>query len=197
MRSKTFTAAAALLATAALMACQGEIPTSTAGASTPQASGDGFGAPVQSGVTFDGQFTQDLCGITVDVDAHETGASFVAEEGLRTKNTGSARFLVTNPANGKALEFRSAGPSTTEVTSIDPDGTLHVTQTFDGLGQIQDADGGPILQFNAGRAVVSGFITPLPGGGFEGTITSITLDGPHPAMNNSPEQCAVVRGALL
>lgn len=198
MSSRTFTSVAALLAVGAIVACQGELPTSATGTSTPRASEGGFGAPVESGILMEGQFTQPLCGITVDVDAHQTGVRFVAEVGLKTRNTGSSRFLVTNPANGKAIDFRDAGPFTTEITSIDPDGTLHVTETSSGLsGQIQDADGGPILQFNAGHAVVSGYVTPLPGGGSEGTITSITLDGPHPAMNNSPEQCAVIRDALL
>lgn len=198
MRSRTFIPVAALLAAGALMACQGDLPTSSAGSSAPAASEGGFGAPVESGVTFDGQFTQDLCGITVDVDAHEVGVSFVAEEGLRTKSAFNTRFLFTNPDNGNAIEVHSAGMATNEITSIDPDGTLHVTQTISGLGgQIQEAGGGRILQFNAGHAVISGFITPLPGGGFEGTITSITLDGPHVAMQNSPEQCAVIRDALL
>lgn len=197
MRSRSLASIAALLAAGALMACQGGLPTSATSAASPRASETAYGQPVTVG-TIRYQQTEDQCGITVNEDIVQSGASFVyGPAGSTSTGTGSILATLTNPDNGKQLVWHSAGPGTVEVTAVYPDGSFDLHEVYDGLGPLLKDPEGPVLFFNAGHAVVDGTITPLPDGSYEGTITSFTLDGPHPAETGSPEFCDVIQGALL
>lgn len=198
MRSRILVSVTAVLAAGTVLACQRDLTTAAKSATTPSLSPTGgYGQPVQAGV-FQGQVTGSVCSIPVTEQVVEGGAAFVAgPSGTRTKHAGIAKLIMTNPDNGKTLEWLSAGPSTTEITAVNPDGSFMVTQTFDGLGPLLKELSGPVLFFDAGHAIISGIITPLPDGTFQGHILSVTLDGPHPAMPGSPSFCTVVDGALL
>lgn len=198
MRSRILVSLTAVLAAGAVLGCQRDLTTAAKSATRPSLSSEGgYGQPVAAGV-FQGQVTGSVCGIAVTEQVVEGGGVFVAgPAGTRTKHAGIAKLIMTNPANGKTLEWLSAGPSTREITAVNPDGSFMVTETFSGLGPLLKEVNGPVLFFDAGHAVVSGIITPLPDGTFQGQILSITVDGPHPAMPGSPDFCAVVDGALL
>lgn len=191
MRSRTLASLAALVAAGALLACKGELPTSAA--STPLKAS--AGAPVSTGaLRFQG--TTSLCDVTpLNEDVTLTGATWGPDGlGNTSKSTGSARFILTNPDNGKAIVWLSAGPSTEEVLQDNGDGSYVVQQIFGGLGPMLKTLQGAILLRNAGYAVIVG--VAFPADPSQNYITSAQIYGPHPAMPLSPDFCAVVDGAL-
>lgn len=189
MRSRTLAPLAALLAAGALMACQNKLPTAVAGPTSPRAS---TGAPVSTGaLRFQG--TTSVCGIALNEDVTLTGATWGPDAlGHPSKSTGSAKFILTNPDNGKAIVWLGAGPVTEEILQDNGGGNYVVQQTFAGLGPMLKTLQGGILLRDAGYAVIVGVVTPTTQ-----YITSAQIYGPHPAAPGSSDFCTVVENALL
>jgi hypothetical protein len=144
---------------------------------------------------FTDSFSDELCGIAVDVEIVVTDNFFVySEESF--KDTASVRATFTNPANGKSIVISNAGQVSGPPPIIDEEaGTITFLTSFKGLPEkIQTVHGAVLL-----RDV--GFVTfadtfDLETGDF---ISSEVLfvKGPHPDLDSDFELfCDVVTGAL-
>jgi hypothetical protein len=143
---------------------------------------------------FTDSFSDEICGIAVDVDLVVTDNFFVYADGT-TKDTSSFKQTFTNPENGKAVVLSGAGQVTGPPPVVDEEaGTITFLTSFKGLPEkIQTAHGAVLLR-DAGIITFADTFD-LETGEF---ISSETIvKGPHPeADSDFTLFCEVISGAL-
>jgi len=144
---------------------------------------------------FTESFSDEICGIPVDVDLVVTDNFFLyADDSF--KDTSSFSSRVTNPANGKSVVISSAGLVSGPAPLVDEEaGTITFFTSFKGLPEkIQTADG-PVLLRDAG-VVTFADTFDLETGDF--ISSEITVNkGPHPELDSDFTLfCEVISEAL-
>ena len=143
---------------------------------------------------FTDSFSDEICGIPVDVDLVVTDNFFLYADGT-FKDTSSIRTTLTNPENGKSVVVSSAGQVTGPPPIIDEEaGTITFLVSFKGLPEkIQTAQGRVLLR-DAG-VITFADTFDLETGEF---ISSETIvKGPHPeAASDFTLFCEVITTAL-
>jgi hypothetical protein len=144
---------------------------------------------------FTESFSDEICGIPVDVDLVVTDNFFLyADDSF--KDTSSFSSTVTNPTNGKSVVISSAGLVSGPAPLVDEEaGTITFFTSFKGLPEkIQTANGRVLLRD-------AGFVTfadtfDLETGDF--ISSEITVNkGPHPELDSDFTLfCEVVSEAL-
>jgi hypothetical protein len=144
---------------------------------------------------FTESFSDEICGIPVDVDLVVTDNFFLyADDSF--KDTSSFSSTVTNPANGKSVVISSAGLVSGPAPIVDEEaGTITFFTSFKGLPEkIQTANGRVLLRD-------AGFVTfadtfDLETGDF--ISSEITVNkGPHPELDSDFTLfCEVISEAL-
>jgi hypothetical protein len=144
---------------------------------------------------FTESFSDEICGIPVDVDLVVTDNFFLyADDSF--KDTSSFMATFTNPANGKSVVISSAGLVSGPAPLVDEEaGTITFFTSFKGLPEkIQTANGRVLLRD-------AGFVTfadtfDLETGDF--ISSEITVNkGPHPELDSDFTLfCEVVSEAL-
>ena len=144
---------------------------------------------------FTDSFSDEICGIPVDVDLVVTDNFFLyADETF--KDTSSVRATFTNPVNGKSVVVSSAGQVTGPPPVVDEEaGTITFLTSFTGLPEkIQTAHGAVLLR-DAGIITFADTFD-LETGEFISSET-IVNKGPHPeADSDFTLFCEVISGAL-
>jgi hypothetical protein len=144
---------------------------------------------------FTESFSDELCGIPVDVDLVVTDNFFVyADESF--KDTSSFMATYTNPVNGKSVVVSSAGLVSGPAPIVDEEaGTITFLTSFKGLPEkIQTANGRVLLR-DAG-VVTFADTFDLETGDF--ISSEITVNkGPHPELDSDFTLfCEVISEAL-
>jgi hypothetical protein len=144
---------------------------------------------------FTESFSDEICGIPVDVDLVVTDNFFLyADESF--KDTSSSSSTVTNPANGKSVVISSAGLVSGPAPLVDEEaGTITFFTSFKGLPEkIQTANGRVLLR-DAG-VVTFADTFDLETGDF--ISSEITVNkGPHPELDSDFTLfCEVISEAL-
>jgi hypothetical protein len=143
---------------------------------------------------FTDSFTDEICGIPVEVDLVVTDNFFLyADESFRDTSSFMATF--TNPVNGKSVVLSSAGQVTGPAPIVDEEaGTITFLVSFKGLPEkIQTADG-PVLLRDAG-VITFADTFDLETGEFISSETIVR--GPHPeADSDFTLFCEVISEAL-
>jgi hypothetical protein len=144
---------------------------------------------------FTESFSDEICGIPVDVDLVVTDNFFLyADDSF--KDTSSFSSTVTNPTNGKSVVISSAGLVSGPAPLVDEEaGTITFFTSFKGLPEkIQTANGRVLLRD-------AGFVTfadtfDLETGDF--ISSEITVNkGPHPELDSDFTLfCEVISEAL-
>jgi hypothetical protein len=143
---------------------------------------------------FTDSFSDEICGIAVDVDLVVTDNFFLYADGT-FKDTSSFRATFTNPVNGKSVVVSSAGQVTGPPPVVDEEaGTITFLTSFTGLPEkIQTAQGAVLLR-DAGLITFADTFD-LETGEFISSETIIK--GPHPeAESDFTLFCEVISGAL-
>jgi len=143
---------------------------------------------------FTDSFSDEICGIAVDVDLVVTDNFFLYADGS-SKDTSSVRATFTNPANGNSVLLSNAGQISVPPPIVDEEaGTITFINSFKGLPEkIQTAQGAVLLR-DAGLITFADTFD-LETGEF---ISSQTIvKGPHPeADSDFTLFCEVITGAL-
>lgn len=147
---------------------------------------------------FHGHFTEtfsdEICGIPVDVNVVVTDNFFLYADGS-FKATGSAKQTFTNPVNGKSVLLSSAGTVTGPPPIVDEEaGTITFLISFKGLPEkIQSAHGRVLLR-DAGIITFAETFDLVTG---EFISSEIIVKGPHPeADSDFTLFCEVISEAL-
>jgi hypothetical protein len=144
---------------------------------------------------FSESFSDEVCGIAVDVDLVVTDNFFLYADGT-FKDTSSVQATWTNPLNGKSVVVSSAGQVTGPPPVIDEEaGTIPFLTSFKGLPEkIQTAHGAVLLR-DAGIITFADTFD-LQTGEFISSETIINK-GPHPeADSDFTLFCDVISEAL-
>jgi hypothetical protein len=140
-------------------------------------------------------FSDELCGVAVDVDLTYTD-NFSVFEDWTAKGTGSSRAVITNPLNGKSVVLSAAGQFR-EVTPVvdETAGTITFLPTVTGLPMKIQTQAGGVLLRDAGLISFADTFD-LETGEFISSQTTVT-HGPHPeAESDFTKSCDVISGAL-
>jgi len=152
--------------------------------------------PVQSWHDhFTDSFSDQLCGIGVDVQLRVTDSFSIFADGS-VKGTGATRGVITNPLNGKSVVLSTAGQFSDVAPVIDEQaGTITLHPTAKGLPQKIQTEHGSVLLRDAG--IISFAHTfDLDDGEFISSQTTVN-NGPHPdADSDFTAFCDVMSGAL-
>jgi hypothetical protein len=143
---------------------------------------------------FTDSFSDEICGIAVDVEIVVTDNFFLYADGT-FKDTSSFKATVTNPENGKSVVISSAGQVTGPPPVVDEEaGTITFLTSFIGLPEkIQTANGAVLLR-DAGIITFADTFD-LETGEFISSETIIK--GPHPeAESDFALFCEVISAAL-
>jgi hypothetical protein len=143
---------------------------------------------------FTDSFSDEVCGIAVDVDVVATDNFFLYPDGT-FKDTSSFRTTFTNPENGNSVVVSSAGQFTGPPPIIDEQaGTITFLTSYKGLPEKIQTARGPVLLRDAG-VITFADTFDLETGEF---ISSETIvNGPHPeADSDFTLFCEVITGAL-
>jgi hypothetical protein len=144
---------------------------------------------------FTDSFSDEICGIAVDVDVVVTDNFFLfADESFR--DTSSVQATFTNPLNGQSVVLSNAGQVTGSAPIVDEEaGTITFLVSFKGLPEkIQTAQGAVLLR-DAGIITFANTFD-LETGEFISSET-IVNKGPHPeADSDFTLFCEVITGAL-
>jgi hypothetical protein len=144
---------------------------------------------------FTDSFSDEVCGIPVDVDLVVTDNFFLYADGS-FKDTSSFRATFTNPVNGKSVVVSSAGQITGPPPIVDEEaGTITFLTSFKGLPEkIQTAQGRVLLR-DAGIITFADTFDLETG---EFISSEITVNkGPHPeADSDFTLFCEVISEAL-
>jgi hypothetical protein len=143
---------------------------------------------------FTDSFSDEICGIAVDVDLVVTDNFFLYADGT-FKDTSSFRATFTNPENGKSVVVSSAGQVTGPPPIVDEEaGTITFLVSFKGLPEKIQTAQGPVRLRDAG-VITFADTFDLETGEF---ISSETIvKGPHPeADSDFTLFCEVITGAL-
>ena len=144
---------------------------------------------------FTDSFSDEICGIPVDVDVVVTDNFFVYADDT-FKDTSSVKQTFTNPANGKSVVLSVAGQITGPPPVVDEEaGTITFLTSYKGLPEkIQTAHGAVLLR-DAGIITFADTFD-LETGEFNSSET-IVNKGPHPeADSDFTLFCEVISGAL-
>jgi hypothetical protein len=144
---------------------------------------------------FTDSFSDEICGIAVDVDLVVTDNFFLYADGT-FKDTSSFQQTFTNPENGQSVVVSSAGQVTGPPPVVDEEaGTITFLTSYKGLPEkIQTAQGAVLLR-DAGIITFADTFD-LETGEFISSET-IVNKGPHPeAESDFTLFCEVITGAL-
>jgi hypothetical protein len=143
---------------------------------------------------FTESFSDEICGIPVDVDLVVTDNFFLyADESF--KDTSSFSSTVTNPLNGKSVVISSAGLVSGPAPIVDEEaGTITFLTSFKGLPEKIQTASGPVLLRDAGFVTFADTFDLETG---EFISSEITVKGPHPELDSDFTLfCEVVSEAL-
>lgn len=143
---------------------------------------------------FTESFSDELCGIPVDVDLMVTDNFFLYADGS-TKDTSSFMGTFTNPLNGQSVVISSAGLISGPPPIVDEDaGTITFSTTFKGLPEKIQTAHGRVLSRDAGLITFADTFDLETG---EFISSEVTVNGPHPEADSDFELlCEVVSEAL-
>lgn len=143
---------------------------------------------------FTDSFSDEVCGIPVDIDIVVTDNFFLyADESF--KDTSSVMVTFTNPVNGKSVVLSSAGQITGQAIVDEEAGTITFLTSFTGLPEKIQTAAGPVLLRDAGIITFADTFDLETGEfiSFEITVNK----GPHPEANSDFTLfCEVISGAL-
>jgi hypothetical protein len=143
---------------------------------------------------FTDSFSDEMCGIPVDVDIVGTDNFFLyADDSF--KDTGSFQATSTNPLNGQSIVISSGGQVTGPAPIVDEEaGTITFLTSFLGLPEkIQTAQGDVLLR-DAGVITFADTFDLETG---EFISSEVTIKGPHPeAESDFTLFCEVITEAL-
>jgi hypothetical protein len=144
---------------------------------------------------FTDSFSDQICGIPVDVDLVVTDNFFLYADGT-TRDTSSFKQTFTNPENGKSVVVSSAGQVTGPPPVVNEEaGTITFLTSFKGLPEKIQTAHGPVLLRDAGIITFADTFD-LETGEFISSET-IVNKGPHPeADSDFTLFCEVISGAL-
>jgi hypothetical protein len=144
---------------------------------------------------FTDSFSDELCGIAVDVDLVVTDNFFVYDE-ESFKDTTSVRATFTNPANGKSIVISNAGQVSGPPPIIDEEaGTITFLTNFKGLPEKVQTAHGPVLLRDVGFVQFADTFDLATGDFISSEV--VFVKGPHPDLDSDFELfCEVVTGAL-
>jgi len=144
---------------------------------------------------FTDSFSDQICGIDVDVDLTATD-NFSVFADWSVKGTGSLRATVVNQLNGKSVVLSRAGQFTDAAPVVDEAaGTITFHPVLKGLPVKIQTAGGPVLLRDAGVIAFADTFDLQTG---EPLSHETLVDkGPHPeAESDFTRFCDVVSGAL-
>ena len=143
---------------------------------------------------FTESFSDEICGIPVDVNLVVTDNFFLYADGS-SKDTSSFRGTFTNPVNGKSVVISSAGLISGPPPIVDEDaGTITFSTTFKGLPEKIQTANGPVLLRDAGFVTFADTFDLETG---EFISSEITVKGPHPELDSDFTLfCEVISEAL-
>jgi hypothetical protein len=131
---------------------------------------------------FTESFSDEICGIAVDVDLVVTDNFFVYEDGSVT-DTATFRGTNTNPANGTSVIISSAGQTSGPPPIVDEEaGTITFLTSYKGLPEKIQTANGPVLLRAAGIITFADTFDSDTGA----FISSETVvnKGPHPEADS-------------
>ena len=143
---------------------------------------------------FTDSFSDEICGVSVDVDIVVTDNFFLYADDSVT-DTGSFQATYTNPVNGKSVVVSNAGQITGEAIVDEEAGTVTFLTSFKGLPEKIQTEKGPVLLRDAGIITFADTFDLETG---EFISSEITVNkGPHPeADSDFTLFCEVITEAL-
>jgi hypothetical protein len=144
---------------------------------------------------FTESFSDEICGVPVDVDVVVTDNFFLYADG-NFKATSSVMATFTNPVNGKSVVVSSAGQVSGPPPIVDEDaGTITFLVSFKGLPEKIQTAHGPVLLRDAGVITFADTFDLETG---EFISSEVIVKGPHPeADSDFTLFCEVISEALL
>jgi hypothetical protein len=144
---------------------------------------------------FTESFSDEICGIPVDVEAVVTDNFFLYADGS-FKDTSSVQATFTNPVNGNSVTLASAGQVTGPPPIVDEEaGTITFLTSFIGLPERIQTANGPVLLRDAGILTFADTFDLETGDFLSAEI--VVVKGPHPeADSDFTLFCEVISGAL-
>jgi hypothetical protein len=143
---------------------------------------------------FTESFSDEVCGIAVDVDLVVNDNFFLyADESF--KDTVSVRTTLTNPANGNAVVVSAAGQTSGDATIDEDAGTITFLVSVKGLPQKIQTLHGPVLLRDAGFVLFEDTFDLETGDFISSEV--VFVKGPHPELESDFTLfCEVITGAL-
>jgi hypothetical protein len=143
---------------------------------------------------FTDSFSDEICGIAVDVEVVVTDNFFVfPDEAFR--DTASVRATFTNPVNGNSIVISNAGLVTGEAVIDEAAGTITFFTSFKGLPEKIQTAQGPVLLRDVGFVTFADTFDLATGDFISSEI--VFEKGPHPDLDSDFELfCEVISGAL-
>jgi hypothetical protein len=153
------------------------------------------GAATKFHSRFTGDFSTELCGLTVDVHIIDTDNFFLNPDGS-FKDTYSIQQTFTNPANGKSVTVTGAGQAVGTGAIVDEQAnTVTFVVSYKGLPEKIQAKNGPVLLRDAGIITFTDVFDLTTGDFISETIN--VNKGPHPeADSDFTLFCQVITEAL-
>jgi hypothetical protein len=144
---------------------------------------------------FTDSFSEEICGIPVDVDIVVTD-NFFLYEGDTFKDTSSFQATYTNPLNENSVVVSSAGQVSGPPPIVDEEaGTITFLTSFKGLPEKIQTANGPVLLRDAGIITFADTFDLETGEFISSEI--VVNNGPHPeADSDFTLFCEVITGAL-
>jgi hypothetical protein len=144
---------------------------------------------------FTESFSDEICGIAVDVDLVVTDNFFLYEDGTFT-DTATFRGTNTNPATGKSVIISSAGQTSGPPPIVDEEaGTITFLTSYKGLPEKIQTANGPVLLRDAGIITFADTFDLDTGDFISSEI--VVNKGPHPeADSDFTLFCDVISEAL-
>lgn len=144
---------------------------------------------------FTDSFSDEICGIPVDVDLVITDNFFLLANG-DFKDISSGRITYTNPVNGKSVIVSFAGQVIGPPPIVDEEaGTITFLASYKGLPEKIQTSHGPILLRDAGIITFADTFDLVTGEFISSEIS--VVNGPHPeADSDFTLFCEVITAAL-
>jgi hypothetical protein len=143
---------------------------------------------------FTDSFSDEICGIPVDIDLVVTDNFFLyANEDF--KDTSSVMATFTNPLNGNAVSVNNAGQVEGHAVIDEEAGTITFFTSFKGLPEKIQTENGPVLLRDVGFVTFADTFDLETGDFISSEITF--LAGPHPDLDSDFTLfCGVISDAL-
>lgn len=143
---------------------------------------------------FTESFSDEVCGIPVDAEVVVTDNFFVyADESFKDMSSVMATF--TNPETGKSVVLSNAGLITGEAIVDEDAGTITFIDSYRGLPEKIQTEGGPVLLRDAGIITFANTFDLETGEFISGEV--LVNKGPHPEAESDFELfCDVMTEAL-